>query len=144
MKHPRLVWSIGVALATLLVAGGAFALYGSPACACITTNDWLQPTLDDLDTQIQQYAAEHQGLYPTYAEIAQWPQPVAGFAGPMPLTSNVSLTTGRFGFALTAADIKTIGYAVSADRRSYLLVCAGERDHWVTFLGPVRLLHPHQ
>jgi hypothetical protein len=92
------------------------------ACACVTVNMHVVGRLDQLDYLVQQYAAEHYGEFPTYEELLII---AAGEGIDRGLTPQVDSVSGEFTFVPTRDDASKIGYAVFADRRSYILIGIG-------------------
>ncbi|MEI6778586.1 MAG: hypothetical protein WCK70_16935 [Chloroflexales bacterium] len=158
MKHE---WVIGVGIALLLAIGGVTLSSPTPGCACDPIDYSAQPMLNALDDQIRAYADTHQGRYPSYAEVTVLYQRLAAAHSippmntpdtahvwwqllPQRLTNAVSLATGEFTPVLTTKDDGTVGYAVSADRHTSILVGVEKREHWAALWEPVRTIHPYE
>lgn len=112
------------------------------ACACITVNDVVLYRLNWIDGLVQQYATEHNGLFPTYDEleamVALDPHQQGG------LTPNVGLSTRSFTFVPTEHDVEKIGYAVSDDRRDYVLLGVGLYERRIQFTSEHSLPAGHE
>ncbi|GAB1537980.1 hypothetical protein NUACC21_06360 [Scytonema sp. NUACC21] len=79
-----------------------------------------------IDALIQEYAGWHTGLYPTYDELEKILEIELAPNFSQQLTSQVDLKSHNFKFIPTARDDGKIGYAVSHDRRYYVLVGIGK------------------
>lgn len=117
--------AVGLAYAggsLLFQAGLTSARVATSACACGTVNQDVVYSLNALDDRVRQYAVEHGGLFPSYAELAAM---VTDDWDRRHLTAEVDFASGTFTFVPGLRDIHKIGYAVSADRRDYVLLGIG-------------------
>jgi len=111
-----------VASALLMHFGITSTQFQNPACACVTWNEMMISYLDSTEYLIQQYAAGHDGLYPTYQElqallVEEYPS--------RHLTNQVDIVTRTFTFNPAQAEVGTMGYVVSSDRKDYVLLGIG-------------------
>lgn len=140
----------GVLLVVVVLIGLTSSVFVTAACGCVTVNQHVVSALNELDALVQQYAHEHSLLYPSYAElILMAPDYIAD-----DMTPAVDLGTGTFQFTPSVRDAQTCGYAVSADRRSHVLLGIGltERHRTIYLFGrrvsdrvigyEVPILHP--
>ena len=149
----RRIVSVGV-LTTLIVIGflaagvsvgflaTGISISTRSACACITVNDVVRRRLNWLDGLVQQYAAEHSRLFPTYSEFEA--MAVTDPHGRGGLTSDVSLSTRSFTFVPTEHDVERIGYADSEDRRDYVLLGVGIYERRIQFTSEHSLPAGHE
>ncbi len=123
---------LGVLFAVVFVAGNLILgvrsqNFARPACGCGFPNDEVAYDLEQLDALVQQYAAEHHGNFPTYSDLLALTSSLEQFNRDY-LTSQVDILREKFSFTVTAADVYTIGYAVSEDRDRYVLLGVGQSD----------------
>jgi hypothetical protein len=110
----------------------------APACACPSVNELVVEDLATLDALAREYAAGLGGLFPSYDEFIAMAPPGHG----RDLTSQVDLATGSFTFVPGRDDARRVGYAVSADRRQYLLLGIGLTERYRdTYMFGHRLSH---
>ncbi len=107
----------------LVVVGLSSSVLIDSVCACGTVNQGVVMKLNWLDRLVQGYAAEHDGLFPTYDEFVQMDE--IGERTRKSLTPQVDLASRNFTFALARDDSREIGYAVSDDGRDYVLLGRG-------------------
>jgi hypothetical protein len=125
-----------IEIMTFAVTGLALLLPGigaTTACACVSV-DWLTAeSVNRLDALVHQYAAEHNGLYPTYDELVT----MAEQQDQEYVTPQVDMAARSFSFRPSQTDALKVGYAVSADRRDYVLLGVGGRRREVRLYGKV-------
>ncbi|NTU79083.1 MAG: hypothetical protein HGA45_06730 [Chloroflexales bacterium] len=139
------------AVALLLLGGLLFLRFPSAACACVPDymmqNAALTHDLWLLDVQVRQYASEHGGQFPAYAEVVRLRDvatkaPTGSLSATMlasrPLVAAVDPNRRTFTFMPTPEQIGTMGYAVAADGRSYALIGLGSQE-FVTSLAWIGL-----
>jgi hypothetical protein len=96
--------------------------------------DWLAAErVNRLDALVHQYAVEHNGLYPTYDELVT----MAEQRDKKYMTPQVDMAARGFSFRPGQADAQKVGYAVSADRRDYVLLGVGGRRREIRLYGKV-------
>lgn len=129
MSNRKLFVKLGIGiLLTIALVGGYLALgvsrqsFIKPACSCGSVNMEVVMHLNHFEHLVQQYATEHNGKFPTYNELFAI---AAEEKLERHLTSQISLKGGTFTFNPTRGPASTIGYAVSNDRRSYILLGIG-------------------
>lgn len=139
MKMGKFIrWALAVAALAIgtiigyLAVGLSTSAFIASACACGTVNMEVVIRLNELDSLVQQYAAEHDGNFPTYEEL--WAITVSRRIN-VNLTPWVDLTSRQFTFVPARTDVYKIGYAVSDDRDEYVLLGVGLTEKYmVTYL----------
>jgi hypothetical protein len=119
-----------VVLITIGIAmiGMTSSVFVTSACACGTVNDQVISDLNELDVMVQKYAIEHNGLLPTYDELVVLTAENKRIQ--QRLTPQVIIVTGAFTFSPTIEDVNKIGYAISTDRREYILLGVGLNEKY--------------
>ncbi len=118
----------GLITVSVIIVGMTSSEFVTSACACGTVNDVVISDLNQLDGLVRQYAVEHNGLLPTYAELTALTEGNAWIRAH--LTSQVDLITGMFTFRPTPKDVYTLGYAVSVNRDRYILLGIGLNEKY--------------
>jgi hypothetical protein len=138
-----------IEIMTFAVTGLALLLPGigaTAAGACVSVNWSTAESVNRLDALVHQYAADHNGLYPTYDELAT----MAEQRDKKYMTPQINIAARSFSFRPSQADAQKVGYAVSADRRDYVLLGVGGRRREVRLYGKiiqplstkVHIIHP--
>jgi hypothetical protein len=100
-----------------------FSGYALPACGCGTVNDAVLANLKKLDVAIQQYAAAHDGLYPSYEEMIGLYRGL--YSNPnihlITTSPDIDISTGELKFLPSRNTIPRLFYAVTPDQHSYIL-----------------------
>jgi len=138
-----------IEIMTFAVTGLALLLPGigaTAAGACVSVNWSTAESVNRVDALVHQYAVEHDGLYPTYDELVA----MAEERDKEYLTPQVDMAARSFSFRPSQADAQKVGYAVSSDRRDYVLLGVGGRRREVRLYGKiiqplstkVHIIHP--
>ena len=114
--------------ATLCIAAGGIVLIGltattrlTPACGCGSVDSWVFADLKQLSASIEEYAAAHDGLFPTYDEVVKIHKELDPSPYAIRMTPEIDILTGNLKFTPTRETVPRIAYAVSGDRRKYVL-----------------------
>ena len=138
-----------IEIMTFAVTGLALLLPGigaTTASACLSVDGLAAESVNRLDALVHQYAANHNGLYPAYSELVT----MAEQRDQKYLTPQIDIAARSFSFRPSQADAQKVGYAVSADRRDYVLLGVGGRRREVRLYGKiiqplstkVHIIHP--
>jgi len=116
-----------------MIAGMSVSVSTIGVCGCGSINGWVWSDVKMLDTRIGQYAAAHNGLYPSYEEAAALYAKVEPEDYAPEITPNIDVVTGDL---KATNDGKMIAYGISNDRRTYILRGIGKSQkfgHFVFF-----------
>lgn len=134
MKAKRLVVKLALmttftigSIAGCLAAGLSSSEFSTSACACGTVNMEVVGNLDQLDGLVRQYAADHDGSFPTYEQLVTL---ATDRRIKRSLTSQVDIASRSFSFTPAQADAHKIGYAISSDRSDYVLLGVGLTERY--------------
>lgn len=130
------MWRIRIAVIILLVAVGLIAgmnvsVHTLSACGCGSINGWVWSDLNALDASIKQYAATHDGLFPSYDEAVELYKKIEPEDYAPKITPDIDVLTGNL---KSTGNGKMVAYGVSGDRRSYVLRGIGISDKFVRFV----------
>jgi hypothetical protein len=135
IKRLPVLFSVASLFACVFVALNAARF--SNVCACGTVNGSVMSGLNELDGIIHQFIINHDGLSPTYTELVELVSSDSQLSQWLSqrLTPKVNFTSRAFTFPITQTDAGTIGYAVSSDRRDYVLLGIGIQIRQMYFFG---------
>jgi hypothetical protein len=112
---------VGVVLIVLFSRGVNVTSEVHSACGCGSLNEWIWEDVKSLDAKINQYTSTHNGQFPTFADTLTLYAEVDPAPYAPTLRSFIDPITGAIMVPLDDRLGKSILYAVSTDRHSYIL-----------------------
>jgi len=120
----------------LFIAAGFFVMgvdshpFSQSACACLSINEITMHLLNKLNSNLQDYAAQHSDHFPSYSEFRLMSAKILPELNgqPYPILSQVNQEQHCFNFIPGEQDLQKIGYAPAPDQRSFVLIGVGKTE----------------